>query len=259
MIVIAFSSVKGGVGKSTDAILLANNLAARGHRVLFIDMDVNNSSTVYYTMGIAEEFPVQNIAEALMHRTTDGYIVKSRIENIDIIPSSLRVFDIRTMDYHVLKNILPQNKYDYVVIDTSPTYDNIVMNALYAADYIFTPVQLDFFNLTTTKFLRTHFYDELPEKVNGNDNHWFIIYSFWKTNLSSFAESAQMQFAGEFEKEFNNILDFEFPDTSATKKYVQTDEKLSVKSRMLSGQRLAVAVNKLACLITGEDGIVERF
>ncbi len=51
--------MKGGVGKSTDAILLANNLAARGFKVLFFDMDTNNSSTIYYTLGMADEFPTQ--------------------------------------------------------------------------------------------------------------------------------------------------------------------------------------------------------
>ena len=76
--VITFSSMKGGVGKSSDAILFANNLAARGYKVLFFDMDTNNSSTIYYCMGIANEFPTQNVAEALAHRTTEGYTVQSR-------------------------------------------------------------------------------------------------------------------------------------------------------------------------------------
>ncbi len=71
--VITFSSMKGGVGKSSDAILFANNLAARGYKVLFIDMDTNNSATIYYCMGIANEFPTHNVAEALAHRTTEGY------------------------------------------------------------------------------------------------------------------------------------------------------------------------------------------
>ena len=114
--VITFSSMKGGVGKSSDAVLLANNLAARGFKVLFFDMDTNNSSTIYYCMGIAEEFPTQNVAEALTHRTTEGYIVKSRIPNVDIVPSSLRLFDIRSIDYHALKKILIQHQNPYASI-----------------------------------------------------------------------------------------------------------------------------------------------
>ena len=129
--VITFPGMKGGAGKSTDAVLLANNLAARGFRVLFFDMGTNSSATIYCTPGMADEFPTQNVAE--------GYAVKSRIPNVDIVPSSLRLFDIRPGDYHALKKTLPDGKYDFVVIDTAPTYDNLVMNALYAADCIFTP------------------------------------------------------------------------------------------------------------------------
>ena len=255
IMVITFSSMKGGVGKSTDAVLLANNLAARGFKVLFFDMDTNNSSTIYYCMGIADEFPTQNVAEALAHRTTEGYTVHSRIPNIDIVPSSLRLFDIRSIDYHVLKKSLPKDKYDYIIIDTAPTYDNLVMNALYAADYIFTPVQLDFFNLTTSRFLRSHLYDELNEQVSK----WYIYYTFWQENLAVFPESIQSQFATLFESEFDNILDIQIPNTPATRKYTQTDEKVSIHSRMLGSQRLAVAFNKLANLITQSENDVEKF
>lgn len=247
--VITFSSMKGGVGKSTDAVLLANNLAARGFKVLFFDMDTNNSSTIYYCMGIADEFPTQNVAEALTHRTTEGYIVHSRIPNVDIVPSSLRLFDIRSIDYHALKKCLPTDKYDYIIIDTAPTYDNLVMNALFAADYIFTPVQLDFFNLTTSRFLRSHLIDELTEQVDK----WYIYYTFWQENLATFADSIQSQFANIFESEFENILDIQIPSTPATRKYTQTDEKVSVNSRMLGSKRLAIAFNHLADLITGRE------
>lgn len=253
--VITFSSMKGGVGKSSDAILFANNLAARGNKVLFFDMDTNNSSTIYYCMGIANEFPTQNVAEALAHRTTEGYTVQSRIPNVDIVPSSLRLFDIRTIDFHALKKSLPTNKYDFIIIDTAPTYDNLVMNALYAADYIFTPVQLDFFNLTTTRFLRSHLYEELPEQVNK----WYLFYTFWQDNLAAFPESIQSQFAKYFESEFDNILDIQIPKTPATQKYTQTDEKVSINSKMIGSRRLAIAFNNLANMVTGSTNDVEKF
>lgn len=255
--VITFSSMKGGVGKSTDAILLANNLAARGKKVLFFDMDTNNSSTIYYTMGMAEEFPSQNVAEALSRRSVEGCAVKSRIENVDIVPSSLRLFDIRSIDYHALKKTLSETAtaYDFTIIDTAPTYDNLVMNALYAADRILTPVQLDFFNLTTSRFLRTHLYDELQEQVEK----WFILYSFWRDNLAPFDNSLQSQYAVVFESEFDNILNMEVPSTPAVQKYTQSDQKISTCSRMVGSQRLATAFNSLANFITGEDRTVERF
>ena len=41
--IITYSSMKGGVGKTTNAILTAENLAARGFKVLYFDLDTNNS------------------------------------------------------------------------------------------------------------------------------------------------------------------------------------------------------------------------
>ena len=67
------------------------------------------------------------------------------------------------------------------------------------------------------------------------------------------------QFAVLFESEFNNILDIQIPNTPATRKYTQTDEKVSIHSRMLGSQRLAVSFNKLANLITGTENDVEKF
>ncbi len=108
---------------------------------------------------------MRNVAEALTHRTTEGYAVKSRIQNAGIVPPSRRLFDIRPGDCHALKKTLPDGRYGFVVIDTAPTYDSPVMSALHAADCIFTPVQPGPLSLTASRFLRAHLYDELSEQV----------------------------------------------------------------------------------------------
>jgi ATPases involved in chromosome partitioning len=45
---ISFCSVKGGTGKSTLSILTALTLSAQGNKVLFIDLDPQNSSTFFF-------------------------------------------------------------------------------------------------------------------------------------------------------------------------------------------------------------------
>ena len=66
--IITFSSMKGGVGKTTNAILTAANLAARGFKVLYFDLDTNNSGTMYFTQGIEgieETIETHNVFESL--------------------------------------------------------------------------------------------------------------------------------------------------------------------------------------------------
>ena len=46
--VVSFSSIKGGTGKTSLCIHVANYCAAAGYRVLVIDFDVQNSLSFYY-------------------------------------------------------------------------------------------------------------------------------------------------------------------------------------------------------------------
>ncbi len=90
--VITYSSMKGGVGKTTGAILTATNLAARGFKVLFFDLDTNNSGTMYFTQGIEkiqDIIETHNVFESLSHNDIDRYAIQSRIERIDIVPRGL--------------------------------------------------------------------------------------------------------------------------------------------------------------------------
>ena len=51
MRVIVFSSLKGGVGKTTAALFTAEALANAGKRVIAIDADANNNLTDAFSPG----------------------------------------------------------------------------------------------------------------------------------------------------------------------------------------------------------------
>lgn len=255
---LTYSSMKGGVGKTTDSILTATNLAARGHKVLYFDLDPNNSGTMFFTSGIEniEEIIERcNVFESLSHNDIRNYAVPSRIENVDIVPSHLNIFKLRGIGYNELQKTLRDNGYDYVIIDTAPTYDNIVINALIAADIILTPLEFSSFNLTTTKFLQRQIYDDCPQQAEK----WYLLYSHWQEKLAVFETSKQSQFVKVFENNFQNILNVHIPQTSAADNYVQTDAKLSMISPLVGVKRLATEVNKLVNMLTGKDDEVEKF
>ena len=112
--VITVSSIKGGVGKSSVVLLLANNLASRGRKVLVIDTDLNNTVTVYYTMGIGRIGEIcerQNVSLAFsMGKIDDKNIVQSRKQNVSVVPSSLRLLDQRSMESVEIKRVLRSAK-----------------------------------------------------------------------------------------------------------------------------------------------------
>lgn len=156
MKVISFCSVKGGVGKSTLSILTALTLEAMGERVLFIDLDPQNSATFFF-VGDPGGKSIFNI---LMGDEPERHILKTDF-NIDIIASDLRLLDCRTIETNRIKKLLPKLDYDYCIIDTAPTYDGLTQNAYFASDVIIIPSTIDAFSYKTCRFL--------IEKLEGID------------------------------------------------------------------------------------------
>ena len=252
--VITYSSMKGGVGKTTNAILTATNLAARGFKVLFFDLDTNNSGTMYVTQGIegiTELIETRNVFGALSQNSIERNCISTRIERIDIVPSHLNIFKLRGIGYNELQKTLRgyEEKYDYVVIDTAPTYDNLVINALLSSDIILTPIKFSSFDFTTSKFLQKQLYDDCPDKVG----HWYMLYSDFQQKYANFEDAPQTQFVRYFEENFDNILGIYIPRTDMASKYTQLDMRLNTKAKSNTLARsLAVEVNKLVNLLTGE-------
>ena len=110
MNVITLSSLKGGVGKSSITIQLANCLGMAGKKVLVIDMDLNNSVSSYYlTDETKENIGSKNIADALSktgNKLTD-FTVPTQRRNVDLIASSLYLIDLRGLSERRLSQLLP--------------------------------------------------------------------------------------------------------------------------------------------------------
>lgn len=264
--IITFSSLKGGCGKSTTTILLANCLAARGKSILLVDFDINNSLSLFYTIGVkdCEQLTQEhNLYVALNKNDCRNEIIETNTKNIKLIPSSVNLCDLRAIEYRRFSKIIKavENDYDFIIIDTPPTYDNHCMSAIYAADIIFTPLDLDFFSISTSSFLQQKMIDELSEKASS----WYFIVNSWKSQFEGKPNSIQSQFYEEFERRFDNILTIKIPKVSAASKYKDVGEKLNLNSKYSVGSRkLALSINQLAnslCELDPDDtsSYVEEF
>lgn len=248
------------MGKSSVVLLLANNLAARGRKVLVVDTDLNNTVTVYYTMGIGRIGEIcerQNVSLAFSQGKLDEKnIVKTRRENVFVVPSSLKLLDQRSMESVEIKRVLRSAKgFDDIIIDTSPTYDSIVGGALLAADLILSPVKFTEYNYNMSACLMSKMRTLMPEQAKK----MYFLFNHWSDQYAKYPTSLQNLVLTMYRQGFDNLLSVTLPDTRFVDRYTNFDEKCNVNSMQVGCSKLAKGVNELINMIYEQNTVVEVF
>lgn len=173
---ITFALHKGGVGKTSSTVAVAEILAATGYKVLVVDFDSQGNATKMLTQSSIYKFSGHTVMEAIRDRNADPYI-RTVKEGLDLIPAEdklatfSRYIYTNKIDnpYAVLKRLLApvEDRYDFVFIDVGPELGDNMINAIIYVDRIFIPMDTgDFAMDSMIRF--TEFVDDT--RAEGHTN-----------------------------------------------------------------------------------------
>lgn len=144
---IAISISKGGVGKTTTVVNLGHGLALAGKRVLIVDADTQGQCAVL--LGVK---PTEGLAAALQGQADIKSVIWPARDNLDLLAGGRELAGIKRFidraefggEQIVQEALKPlEGSYDFLLMDTSPGWDALTVNALFATNEVLAPVSLE--------------------------------------------------------------------------------------------------------------------
>lgn len=167
---IALANIKGGIGKSTSSLNIADQLMVRGYKVLMVDCDPQRNTTAVYR---AQTEGVPTLYDVIFA----GYTAEQCIQHTeygDIIPNDNELKNVDSQVkpgpgmYKYLKKLLApiEDQYDFIIFDTPPRSGILLGNVLMVTDYVIIPVECELFGVQGLY----DFYEPFVEFQEDNEN-----------------------------------------------------------------------------------------
>lgn len=185
--VIAFLTMKGGVGKTTLAANITRSLAKlRPRKILLIDADAQcNLSQIFYDSDVIDSYAGRSIFQAFDTKGRPLFAgdLKHTIyprpgqetdsgSTIDFIAGSFETFELnatasagrRDAAAERFEDFIEQakNEYDLIAIDTNPSATFVTMQALSNANFLLAPITFDAFSLQGIELVVRHLKNTYP-------------------------------------------------------------------------------------------------
>lgn len=208
--VIAVLNQKGGVGKTTTAINLAAYLAKAGHRVLVVDSDPQGNAT----SGLGFDKASLNLtlydvlfSNVSKHKATQ----KHKIDGLELLPANrhLAGAEVELVNHprreFLLKDLLADLNYDFIIIDSPPSLGLLTVNSLAAATDVIIPVQAEYYALEGLGQLLS-VYQQVRQAINPDLNLLGVITTLYDSR-NSLSEQVRLELAKHFgDKLFSTVV-----------------------------------------------------
>ena len=149
--IITVYSPVGGCGKSLLAATLSNALAEEGKKVLYLNLEDIQSTSLYFSgkgnIGFSDIIlDVKDKSDNFINKLITGSAVDSST-NVSYLNPTENILDIEDINEEdikwLLEAILKANKYSYVIIDTVSKFNSVYSVVLNSSHYVITPILCD--------------------------------------------------------------------------------------------------------------------
>ena len=202
---IAIANQKGGCGKTTTAVNVAAALALHGKNILVIDFDPQAHATMGFGINPDKlEKTVYDVFSSAQMSLSD-VTVATNISGLEVAPSNILLsglefeLAVRYSREYALKRRLEavEGRYDFCVIDCSPSLSLLTLNALVASNEVIIPVQTQYYALEGLKQLLETI-DIVKQRFNPSLRVLGILLTFVesRTNLSRQIQQQMREYFG---------------------------------------------------------------
>ena len=157
--IFAITNQKGGVGKTTTAINLAQALALKNLKILVVDLDPQGNAT--QGLGVKLESVKTSISDLIRDNGVPADHAIYEGDGLFLIPATPLLASIEREMVgitnselylaHQLRKL--KGRFDAIFIDTPPTFGPLMNSALNAADGLLVPVDSNYFAMMGIKEL----------------------------------------------------------------------------------------------------------
>lgn len=172
---VSIFNQKGGVGKTTTCINLSAAVAAKGKKVLLVDLDPQGNATS--GLGTDKSEVADSTYDILVNSVqARAIVIETPFKNLSLLPANMNLagaeLELAEADdrNRVLKKALAPLivDYDYIFIDCPPSLGLLSLNALTASDTLIVPLQCEYYALeglsqlvNTVRIVKNHYNEHL--------------------------------------------------------------------------------------------------
>ena len=158
---------KGGVAKSSTAVAISHGLAMAGKKVLLVDTDDQGQDAfllgVQPSKGLADVIGAGVRAQDALFQARDNLWILAGGKSLSDIKRSIGQNASEAVQAVTKSLAKLEGKFDFVIIDTAPSWDPLTISSLFYCTEVLTPVSLEVLTLNSLV--------EFSERLRGVQEH----------------------------------------------------------------------------------------